>query len=375
MATYLLQPSKIFLQLVVSAIAIECDSESVDAVHLLQSSVSLHRHKDSSANSSHAYGVPDGKWIARGDYEWFDWSVKFPELGKSLQQTQQQLEPPDEAAEFDAPGAKKESSADFVRIWNHLGDNMWMETVDGKFHVNGTHAIDGFRGDQEGGTFSGESSLQYKRLLNETEWDIWWTADRMAQANAGFEGTTCQSTSCDEMYMYAWIPGWRPPQKVDHLVDNLSDRKEEVQRMRSDLDLLLSDYYQLVSSLQDVNRSLRLQFALPILSHFYLKLAYTHPFTDANTRSRVLFLNTELVRLGGHPVIFWDFRESQDLCETWWSHQASFYDSCAFNAVGSMESLIKEGWCAWEAAALTGISPYQSGERIPVFDEVTGTCI
>jgi hypothetical protein len=365
MTFWLLQPSKTLLLLLVSAIAIDCDSESVDAVHLLQSSVSLHRHEDSSANSTHA--------TARGDYEWFDWSAKFPELGKSLHQTQQHLEPPDEAAEFDAPSAKKEDSADFVRIWNRLGDNMWMKTLDGKFHVNGTHAIDSSTESQS--NFSGESLPQYERFLNETEWHTQWTADRLAQANAAFMGSTCQSASCDEMYMYAWLPAWSPPKPLDVVITERPERREQVQRLRGDLDLLLSDYYRLVSSLQDVNRSLRLQFALPILSHFYLKLAYTHPFTDANTRSRVLFLNTELVRLGGHPVIFWDFRESQDLCETWWSHQASFYDSCAFNAVGSMESLIKEGWCAWEAAALTGISPYQSGERIPVFDEVTGTCI
>jgi hypothetical protein len=352
---------------------VECDIEPVDAVHLLQASVVLHAAATHNTNVS--IEQRDSTSESTSGYEWFDWRAKFPAFAKPLKQTRH-LTPPNEASEFIADETAEATTSDFVKAWGHLDDNMWMQTVDGKFHVNGSHAMDGSQISTKGnfdGNFSGASLQQYRRFLNESQWNTRWTADRFAEANAGFAGDpgkVCNGASCDELYMkeQEFYPG-------EALSKEDRNESHTRARIRDDLNLIFADYYRLVTPLHKVNLSLRLQFALPILSHFYLKLAYTHPFFDGNTRVRVLFLNTELVRLGGHPVMLWDFRESQGICWAWWSYNLTFYDSCVNNSLPKMQNQILEGWCAWEAAAVTGASPFQSGERRKTFDDATATCV
>ena len=79
------------------------------------------------------------------------------------------------------------------------------------------------------------------------------------------------------------------------------------------------------------------------LATLYALLAEIHAFRDGNSRTRVLLLQAELTRLGGHPVL---------LPEFW----RSVYDQ---NGIGELELMLLQGWCAYEHSLRNhGQSPY-----------------
>ena len=72
-------------------------------------------------------------------------------------------------------------------------------------------------------------------------------------------------------------------------------------------------------------------------------MAELHPFSDGNSRTRVVLLQSELTRLGGHPIL---------IPETW----RSIY---TYNSLEEVEAMILQGWCAYEQALERGgRSPY-----------------
>ena len=78
------------------------------------------------------------------------------------------------------------------------------------------------------------------------------------------------------------------------------------------------------------------------LATLYTLLAEIHPFSDGNSRTRVVLLNSELTRLGGHPVILPDF----------------WRDIYNMASIEEVDRLLLEGWCAYEQSLATGRSPY-----------------
>jgi hypothetical protein len=280
---------------------------------------------------------------------WFDWSTSIS----------------DSKAEI--------SHGEMVRIWDHLGHKLWFEVIDGRFHQKGPGTIDGSsknaRSGQDG-QFSEHSLEQYAHFSNESAWASLWTADLFAQLNAGFRGESCDGAGCSNLYLY---------QSWNSFLVKTDPRKE--------LDSIFEEYYRHVLPLKNVERKLRLQQVLPHLAKLNLQLAQAHPFEDANARLRVLLTNFELVRNGGHPIVLWDFRYSQNLCGAWWRWGCETLErSCSGNcslehtdnvadALARMQHSILDGWCAWEVVAATGASPYQAGEKLPTFDSATRSCL
>ena len=127
-------------------------------------------------------------------------------------------------------------------------------------------------------------------------------------------------------------------------VYNCKREKEEF------LDGAFKEYYAVVESLSE---GIRLDAAskprkalgatLRPLATIYALLAEIHAFRDGNSRTRVMFLQAELTRLGGHPVL---------LPEFW----RSVYDQ---NGIEDLELVLLQGWCAYEHSLQNnGQSPY-----------------
>lgn len=79
----------------------------------------------------------------------------------------------------------------------------------------------------------------------------------------------------------------------------------------------------------------------PLATLFSL-FAEIHAFADANSRTRTLVLDSELTRLGGHPLVF-------------------YTNGWAVYRMPSMEYVelyILRSWCAWHFAVRDGQSPY-----------------
>merc|ERR1719221_323927 len=69
-----------------------------------------------------------------------------------------------------------------------------------------------------------------------------------------------------------------------------------------------------------------------------------HPFPNAKSRVRLMILQTEMVRNGGHPVML----DSID---------SPLYQK---SSAVQVRQHVMEGWCAWEFAMKSGKSPIQA---------------
>jgi len=188
-----------------------------------------------------------------------------------------------------------------------------------------------------------------------------WDARRLAAENARMRG----NTGDDELYLSYFIP--RDPATYSDSQNNFLEhptpclpeettagqtpheslgargKEERLQR-------LLTTYYDDLErghmgamAFESVPPGVPRGFAR--LGELYASLAELHPFVEANSRTRLLVLQTELVRLGGHPLM---------LEELGWG---LYY----YNTPAALQARLLTGWCAWEAARANGTSPYPAG--------------
>lgn len=295
-----------------NAVAQQGAFELTDGMSLLQVDFTVKRQPKTAVNSS----------------KWFAWDAQFPALTKA---------------------SKSEGiTSDFVRVWTHLGKQWWMEFVDGQFHKDGPHALDHSKFNmKEGmdGEFYKNSKEEYLKFSVPSQWDLPLTAARIAQINAVHEGgrVSCSNASCFEAY-----------------------RPESISESPRAIDNILADYYNSTMLLQGLERSSRLQKGLPHLTKLFAKFASAQPqhFHDANSRTRLMVLQIEMVRLGGHPVVLWGLRENV----------YSQCDQVQCDLTG-LQDVLLNGWCAWEIVATTGQSPFQSGQYKECYDESTKSCL
>jgi hypothetical protein len=287
-----------------------------DGMNLLQVDFTVKRQSKTAVNSS----------------KWFAWNARFPALTKASK--------------------SEDITSDFVRVWTHLGKQWWTEFVDGQFHKDGPHALDHSDYNmKEGmdGEFYNHSKEEYLIFSDPSQWDLPLTAARVAQINAVHEGGrfSCSNASCLEAYR-----------------DYCFDKEANEPCSPRTLDNSLADYYNSTMWLQGLDRSTRLRKGLPHLTKLFAKLAAFQYFWDANSRTRLMVLQIEMVRLGGHPVVLWGLREEvNSQCDQ---------DHCDLTG---LRDLILDGWCAWEIVATTGQSPFQSGQYKECYDKSTKSCL
>jgi len=302
--------------------------------------------------------------------KWFAWDAWLPALTKA--------------------GKSEDITTDFARVWTHLGNQWWTQFVDGQFHKDGPHALDhSFNNNRGGmdGEFYKHSKEEYLSFSDPSLWDLPLTAARIAQINAVHEGGrfSCSNASCLEAYrdgclfgfdyVYTYADGTRE-KDVYHGVEglNMSKRYYDMegvnmwkQTCSHTIDTWLADYYNSTMGLQGLDRSTRLRKGLPHLAKLFAKFADHQYFWDANSRTRLMVLQIEMVRLGGHPVVLWGLRE----------HVTSQLDQCGTDLcdVTGLLNIILDGWCAWEIVATTGQSPFQSGQYKECYDKSTESCV
>lgn len=243
-----------------------------------------------------------------------------------------------------------------------------MMRVDGCDHGKGPSAYDNTRKSKaagQDGEFAHHMAEAYEAFEDPSAWAHYqrWTVERAGEANAKLRGDNERKSLAG---VAAFWPRCRSLASVDpkplqnnpwlHLPFyetrvNCSDKevmyntKEHVQYKSTLLKWVFDQYYAAIDAILpscDTTDGSCVRKALPHLTKLWAGMAEVHPFKDANSRTRQLVLNTELVRLGGHPVImgdaYWRLYYSKSLKETEW--------------------LILNGWCNWEFAVRTGMSPY-----------------
>ena len=95
------------------------------------------------------------------------------------------------------------------------------------------------------------------------------------------------------------------------------------------------------------------------LAKLFATMADLHPFNDANSRTRLFVLNTELTRLGGHPTM---------LAENGWS---IYY----YSTPQLLEGRLLSGYCSFEYARDHGVTPYPYRELDwGLVADATGCC-
>jgi hypothetical protein len=318
--------------------------------------------KDAEAST---VSVPEGNARA----EWFAWDGRIPMV-------------------FASDVSKAVNNSDFVNVWTYLGDKWWTEFIDGQFHKDGPHALDytpesmkwGMDGD-----FSGHAGNEFDRFSVPHSWDTLWTADEFGQANARYRGTECVDPQCLEMYS---SDTWTLLQRLERGWGALS-QDDYAQITHDQLDSLFADYYKKVSPLQWEERHIRIQRGFIHLVNLFVDLARLHPFADANSRTRLLAFQTEVVRLGGHPVVLWDLRDDvYAICtrsfgdggkkngESLVGKVFKAYDALCGEAERlQFQNLLLDGWCAWEVVATTGESPFRDGTHPRFYDESAASCV
>ena len=252
-----------------------------------------------------------------------------------------------------------------VVYWTALSGNWWMQFIDGSSHYEGMRAFDGLPASKHGadGLVSKHLAEAYNKWSSTAAWGVRWNETMLAQANAAMRGLTCSDDTClGELYVNHFLP--REPTAFATSAACLPDSSSAGQvlhnRMqwsraakREKASSLLLEYY------ADVDAALApggswpappaharmpagVPAGFPRLARLFSSLAELHPFEDANSRVRYLLLQTEMVRLGGHPL---------SLEEVGWG---VYY----LDTQTKLEAALLDGWCAWEHIQRTGKSPY-----------------
>jgi len=314
----------------------------------------------SSSNCSRAEVETSGITAVQRNATWADWKVRFPQLHFSGSQTER-----------------------WAQVWAGLGSNWWLSFIDGKAHAYGPHVWDAPFTDYESwseGVQSGTGTFEYiqkevDRFNVASAWDEPWTPASLAALNARFQELSCTTADCLDMY-YGWLPRDQHTWKVDNINHTMSPftcnecpGQCTKQRKEKALGRILRQYHDSVSSLKragsDNGGSQHLIESLPHLALLYAKLADLHPFNDGNSRVRMLLLQTELVRLGGHPLVMWDVYWA-----VYWAR-----------SLEDVVNMMLNGWCSWEVALRTKRSPFMLTDSANVstamadYDADSGGCV
>jgi len=270
---------------------------------------------------------------------WDAWQSRFPEL---------------------ATGGNAPSNKDKVRAWTALGDEWWMEWIDGKNHSGGKHVFDHTTESESysmpDGEFLQHISVEYKRWSDTAVWGKRWTADSVALLNYRLRGSNCTDPDLHLPYnpngtrscaskLYS---SYYPRRNGDYYQQTRNDFRssfapESIVEKKRLLEATFSEYYTAIDTMPpSTASSTRVRHGFPHLAKLFTTLSELHPFIDANSRTRLFVLQTELVQLGGHPAMMTSLKDA------YW---------CAGN-VNGVADLLLAGWCDWEVVARSHKSPF-----------------
>jgi len=243
-----------------------------------------------------------------------------------------------------------------VQIWTALGENSWMEFVDGRAHAGGPHVFDKAAQSSHPNRAVGDKSFQNQVLARdafsvEQAWESRWSVEKLATLNARLRDTQCDQPSCTDMF-----DNYRSSMNID------------ASAKTAWLTRILAEYYGAIDAIPvaapvfgDTGGSARISQVLLNIAVLFHKLALLHPFADGNSRTRLMVLQTELIRHGGHPIVLWD---------NYWGiyhmpNSPGFdadpkkLDNYDLSAVSKqLQEYVLDGWCGWEIAYNTAASPF-----------------
>ena len=291
-----------------------------------------------------------------------------------------------------------------VHPWRVLGDNWWMPFVDGWAHACGETVFDQSKtltrlGD---GEFSRHLKFFFDKFSN-------FDMLHKTRLTAGMvEEMAIELQGVDRASYGSWEPvspytDWQPRQHGDMMgykgavsvldkeelfahsmqTQDWQDPKDMYHKVRSALiEEPLKDFYEAVTKsdcgiyqqhedspkaaaaftrrprkasdwVRHPHPRAALGCLLPAAATLYATLAELHPFVDGNSRTRNMVLQTQLTRMGAHPLILYN--------NGW----AAYH----MNNLEELMQYFLGGYCAWEIVAKTGKSPYIG--HSPKFDCAT----
>lgn len=255
-----------------------------------------------------------------------------------------------------------------AHAWTALGpDKYWYAFMDGWAHPRGPNAFEATSAsfnNGQAGHFQGPLRTQYEAFSNDDELNRRWTVRRVLQFNLHLRETACNVSldACPEQWT-AYVPRGSGMFYVEigrgPLHEELGDRLPTAKSHLTVADkptlvaTALEDYYAALGSTTIDRRQWEsprraMGSALRPLATLFATFAELHPFKDANSRTRTFILQSEMARLGGHPLL---------LSDTGW--KVYFLKDRA-----ALETFLLQGWCAWERTIQEGRSPY-AGLAIP----------
>ena len=269
--------------------------------------------------------------------------------------------------------------------WRALQTNWWMPFVDGWAHKCGVtvfdhHSAITFRGGD--GLLSAHLKAQYDRfsrydMMNRAHLSI----DMVEGMNMNLQGVSWAANpdhgNWEKASPYTeWSPrhddkgammGYKGAVHVDkakifrdaEATRDWSDNRDVFRKVRLKLTgKPLWDFYDAVakpdckmtnftdSHADHSHPRAALGCLLPAAATLYATMAELHPFIDGNSRTRTMVLNTQLTRMGAHPVVLYN--------NGW----APYH----MNSLEELEEYLLGGYCAWEYVLATGKSPYVGHE-------------
>jgi len=251
--------------------------------------------------------------------------------------------------EFDT-SAFNRTDGPMVQAWTRLGKHFRMEFLDGKDHHNGEFAFDNqVDKGQNVGSWSENIRREYLDWSHEDAWTTRWNATGLAFLNSRYREKSCNESDCFDIFQCQDGECYKPRTHAgcyeSQTIDTSKRMPTNSEEMRSAVIRALADYYEAIDGFRETvqdGSSARLLHGLPHLAELHTLLAELHPFRDANSRVRTLVMQTELVRLGGHPIVMAE--------NAWGVYCHDSIDASLF--------AIKEGWCNWEFVAAHGKSPF-----------------
>eukprot|EP00747_Dinoflagellata_sp_TGD_P043097 gnl/TRDRNA2_/TRDRNA2_142485_c0_seq2.p1 gnl/TRDRNA2_/TRDRNA2_142485_c0~~gnl/TRDRNA2_/TRDRNA2_142485_c0_seq2.p1 ORF type:complete len:392 (-),score=19.47 gnl/TRDRNA2_/TRDRNA2_142485_c0_seq2:124-1152(-) len=241
--------------------------------------------------------------------------------------------------------------------WFALGNNKWMEYIDGRNHPSGQQAFDGAaesRRANQDGRFSYHIANAVDEVGQSLEWNQPWNVSTLASLNMQLRGDNCTESLCLNAFtdyepqcgMNLTVPSFVeqscPLVKVDCkdyrngiTSSPPAQMKLLYERKLHILETLIKKYY-------STAKGASFDIVLPHLAGLLSCMAWLHPFGDANSRTRNLFMQSALTQSGGHPVALWN--------NGWWIYGAK--------SLEELQSYFKLGWCNWERILAKGTSPF-----------------
>lgn len=258
-----------------------------------------------------------------------------------------------------------------------------MNFIDGRDHESGPRAYEMSEistANGQDGAFLDKCEAAYELWSEPRSWSSLvknrWQARDLAALSFFWGGKSCKTEECTEAYSsnhvcfckkkdgeYSnklWTENCIAMARSHNYSDY--DHALKAKEKKTALSNVLQDYYDALASEHKArghtNSEDNLILAFPHLIRLYTALAAIHPFIDGNSRTRLFVLQTELVRLGGHPIMI----------------EGSHAVYAVEPTDAGWEKLILDGWCMYEAAVTTGRSPYVHTKDAREFDQESLTC-